>query len=132
MTGGEMVMAELFEKWLDLAEDELSPTTIREHRRLVTQLIDPAIGETPITELQTARLDEYYPTKSRPRTHVNQAPVSPTTALEPVYRFTQHGGELNEFWWTIAAVALLSGIAMTVTAAVFAMNNRALRIASPR
>lgn len=65
MTGGEMVMAELFEKWLDLAEDELSPTTVREYRRLVAKRINPAIGDIPITKLQTARLDEFYQALTR-------------------------------------------------------------------
>ena len=41
------------------------------------------------------------------------------------------GGELNEFWWTIAAVALLGGIAMAVTALVLAASGRAHRLASP-
>ena len=41
------------------------------------------------------------------------------------------GGELNGFWWTISAVALLSGIAMTVAAVVLGTNDRAHRLASP-
>jgi hypothetical protein len=41
------------------------------------------------------------------------------------------GGELNEFWWTVAAVALLGGIAMAVTAMVLAASGRAHRLASP-
>ena len=41
------------------------------------------------------------------------------------------GGELNGFWWTIAAAALLGGIAMAVTALVLAANGRAHRLASP-
>jgi hypothetical protein len=44
---------------------------------------------------------------------------------------TIDGGELNEFWWTIAAVALLGGIAMAVTALVLAASGRAHRLASP-
>ena len=42
------------------------------------------------------------------------------------------GGELSGFWWTIAAVALLSGIAMTVTALVLATGHRAQGLASPQ
>jgi hypothetical protein len=49
-SGGEMVMAELFEKWLHLAEDERSPTTFGEQRRLVAKRMNPAIGDTPITK----------------------------------------------------------------------------------
>ena len=41
------------------------------------------------------------------------------------------GGELNEVWWTVAAIALLGGIAMTITALVLAASARAHRVASP-
>jgi hypothetical protein len=44
---------------------------------------------------------------------------------------TIDGGELNEVWWTVAAVALLGGIAMTITAVVLAASARAHRVASP-
>ena len=44
---------------------------------------------------------------------------------------TIDGGELNEVWWTVAAVALLGGIAMTVTALVLAASARAHRLALP-
>jgi hypothetical protein len=42
------------------------------------------------------------------------------------------GGELNEVWWTVAAIALVAGIAMAITAVVLAANDRAHRLASPR
>jgi hypothetical protein len=44
---------------------------------------------------------------------------------------TIDGGELNEVWWTVAAVALLGGIAMAMTAMVLAASARAHRLASP-
>jgi hypothetical protein len=34
------------------------------------------------------------------------------------------GGELNGFWWTVMAVSLLAGIAMTVAGVVIAINDR--------
>lgn len=37
------------------------------------------------------------------------------------------GGELNEFWWTVAAISLLGGIAMTATGFIHAVNNRGPR-----
>jgi hypothetical protein len=42
------------------------------------------------------------------------------------------GGELSGFWWTMAALALLSGIAMTVTALVLATSRRPQGLASPQ
>jgi len=44
---------------------------------------------------------------------------------------TIDGGELHELWWTVAAVALLGGIAMTITALVLAASARAHRVSSP-
>jgi hypothetical protein len=42
------------------------------------------------------------------------------------------GGELNEVWWTVTAIALLSGIGMAVTAVVLAASDRAhRRLATP-
>ena len=42
------------------------------------------------------------------------------------------GGELNGFWWTVMAVALLSGIGMAVTAVILAASDRAhRRLAAP-
>jgi hypothetical protein len=44
---------------------------------------------------------------------------------------TIDGGELSEVWWTVAAVALLGGIAMAITGLVLAASARAHRLASP-
>jgi cytochrome bd-type quinol oxidase subunit 2 len=42
------------------------------------------------------------------------------------------GGELNQLWWTVTAVALLSGIGMAATAVVLAASDRAhRRLAAP-
>jgi hypothetical protein len=39
------------------------------------------------------------------------------------------GGELNELWWTVMAVALLGGIGLAVTGVVLAASDRAHRVA---
>jgi hypothetical protein len=39
------------------------------------------------------------------------------------------GGELNGFWWTVMASALLGGIGMTVTAVIMATHDRSHRLA---
>ena len=51
---------ELLERWLDLAGDDLSPSTLREHRRIVKTRIGPALGRVPISKLTSARLDAFY------------------------------------------------------------------------
>jgi len=60
MTGTDVVVADLLGRWLELASDQLSPTTIREYRRLVEKRIGPTIGSVPLTKLTTAQLDEFY------------------------------------------------------------------------
>lgn len=50
----------LLDKWLDMAADNLSPTTMREYRRLVTKRIGPALGSTPLIKLTTPQLDDFY------------------------------------------------------------------------
>jgi hypothetical protein len=41
------------------------------------------------------------------------------------------GGELDEVWWTVMAIALLGGIGMAVTAIVLATSQRAHRRLAP-
>ncbi len=65
LTGTGTLVADLLERWLDLAADDLSPTTLREYRRLVAKRINPAIGDTPVTKLTTPRLDDFYQALSR-------------------------------------------------------------------
>ncbi len=60
MTGTETTLNGLLKAWLDLTEDQLSPTTVREYRRLINKRIAPALGETPLVKLTTPRLDEFY------------------------------------------------------------------------
>jgi integrase len=50
----------LLERWLDHVEDELSPTTVREYRRLVTTRLQPDLGHLTLRRLTTQRLDTYY------------------------------------------------------------------------
>ncbi len=39
------------------------------------------------------------------------------------------GGELNELWWTVMAIALLGGIGMAITGVILAASDRAHRTA---
>lgn len=50
----------LLDRWLDFNEGELSPTTIREYRRLVKRRIVPELGSTPMAKLTAADLDTFY------------------------------------------------------------------------
>jgi integrase len=51
---------ELLDRWLEHAGDQLSPTTVREYRRLSTKLLHPDLGTVPLRRLTTQRIDSYY------------------------------------------------------------------------
>ena len=47
--------------------DQLSPTTVREYRRLSTKLLHPDLGTVPLRRVTTQRIDSYYGRLSRER-----------------------------------------------------------------
>ena len=49
-------LGELLARWLDHVEERLSPTTIREYRRLVTTMIVPDLGKLKLSCVTTQRL----------------------------------------------------------------------------
>jgi integrase len=51
---------ELLDRWLEHVADQLSPTTVREYRRLSTKLLRPDLGKLPLRRLTTQRIDVYY------------------------------------------------------------------------
>jgi integrase len=58
-------LGELLTRWLDHISEQLSPTTVREYRRLVKQLIGPDLGKLRLSRVTTQRIDGYYATLSR-------------------------------------------------------------------
>lgn len=57
--------AYLLERWLEHNEAELSPTTLREYRRLVKRRIVPELGPTMMAKLTAGDLDGFYLTLRR-------------------------------------------------------------------
>jgi integrase len=58
-------LGDLLEQWLDQAKDRLSPTTVREYRRLVDKRILPALGNKALHKLSPVDLDRFYITLVR-------------------------------------------------------------------
>jgi integrase len=58
---------ELLDRWLEHVGDQLSPTTVREYRRLSTKLLRPDLGDVPLRRLTTHRIDGYYGRLGRER-----------------------------------------------------------------
>ena len=51
---------DLAEKWLGLSSQTLSPTTVREYRRLLDRVILPRFGDRKVRTLVAADLDSFY------------------------------------------------------------------------
>ena len=51
---------ELSERWLELVDTDLSPTTLRRYRNLLSKRILPAIGALPVKSIRTIDLDQLY------------------------------------------------------------------------
>jgi integrase len=67
ISSSTMSLADLLERWLDHVSEQLSPTTVREYRRLVKKLISPDLGKLTLRRVTTQRLDTYYATLARER-----------------------------------------------------------------
>ena len=74
--GTSATFEQLANKWLDLVEDDLSPTTLRGYRNKLKVRIFPAIGDRPVNKITTDDLDQLY------RGLVNQTGLSPTTVRQ--------------------------------------------------
>lgn len=51
---------QLTERWLALAENDLSPTTLRRYKNLLSKRILPAIGDRPVGSIKSMELDDLY------------------------------------------------------------------------
>jgi len=59
-TGTSATFAELSEQWLALAENDLSPTTLRRYKGLLSKRILPALGDRSIQSIRADDLDRLY------------------------------------------------------------------------
>jgi integrase len=75
-TGSNATLGDVLGRWLALVEDDLSPTTLREYRRVVKARIVPALGSTPVRKLTARHLDDFY------RSLVTDAGLSPTSVRQ--------------------------------------------------
>jgi integrase len=64
-TNSNATLADVLARWLDLAAENLSPTTLDEYKRLVANRIEPVLGAVPVRRLTTRRLDAFYQALAR-------------------------------------------------------------------
>lgn len=67
LSSSSTTLNELLARWLDQVEDQLSPTSVREYRRIAKKMIGPDLGRTKLSKLTTQRLDAYYAALTRER-----------------------------------------------------------------
>jgi integrase len=58
--GTDATFTDVAERWLKLAEADLSPTTVRRYRGLLKLHITPAIGTVPAHKIRATDLDDLY------------------------------------------------------------------------
>ncbi len=61
------LLSQLLTRWLDHICGQLSPTTVREYRRLVATMLEPDLGKLTLRRVTTQRLDAYYASLVRDR-----------------------------------------------------------------
>jgi integrase len=67
LSSSSTTLNELLARWLDQVDDQLSPTSVREYRRIAKKMIGPDLGRTKLSKLTTQRLDAYYAALVRER-----------------------------------------------------------------
>jgi integrase len=60
VSASNATLSELLVRWLEVVDDQLSPTTVREYRRLVRTMLEPDLGKLSLRKVTTQRLDAYY------------------------------------------------------------------------
>jgi integrase len=59
-TGTSATFTQLSDRWLDLAKGDLSPTTLRRYRNLLSNHILPALGNRSVKKIRSIDLDQLY------------------------------------------------------------------------
>jgi integrase len=77
----DTTLADLIDRWLELAREELSPSTIRGYERIIRSYIVPTVGKIPLNKLRTDQLDRFY-TQLRERGGEQGHPLSPATVRQ--------------------------------------------------
>src|ERR1700689_4528598 len=52
----DTTLAELIQRWLELVQDDLSPSTVRGYERIIRCYIDPSVGKLRLNKLRTDQL----------------------------------------------------------------------------
>lgn len=77
----DATVGDLIRQWLDLAQNDLSPSTVRGYEVIIKNYITPKLGKIPLARLKTAQLDRFY-AELRARGGHDDAPLAPATVRQ--------------------------------------------------
>jgi integrase len=75
--GDDITFGELLDRWLNHATiiKDLSPTTVREYKRLIEKNIKPVLGDVPLRQIDGGVLDDFYVSLMSPERGLSAASV---------------------------------------------------------
>jgi integrase len=80
-SAGDTTLSDLIERWLDLARQDLSPSTLRGYERIIRSYIRPSVGRIQLNKLKTHQLDRFY-AQLRASGGEEGGPLSPATVRQ--------------------------------------------------
>ncbi len=104
---GDTTLADLIERWLELARDNLSPSTLRGYERIIRSYILPTIGKVPLNKLRTDQLDRFY-ARLRESGGEGGGPLSPATVRQTHAIIRRALNQAHRWEWIAANPAVLA------------------------
>jgi integrase len=77
----DTTVGDLIRQWLDLARNDLSPSTVRGYEQVIRSYITPTLGRVPLARLKTAQLDRFY-SDLRAKGGRGNTPLAPATVRQ--------------------------------------------------
>jgi integrase len=99
-TAPDVSVADLVNRWFELAKPELSPSTVRGYERNINNYILPILGKTKVSKLRAAQIDHFYATL-RERGGVGGRPLSPSS-IHQVHAILRRALQQGVKWEWIA------------------------------
>ena len=99
-SGTDARVSDLLERWLDLSEADLSPTTLRRYRGLIDVHIAGALGDRPLHKIRTSDLDAFY------LALVRQVGLAPATVRQVHAILRRALGQAVRWGWIVSNPAV--------------------------
>ena len=104
---GDTTLAELIQRWLELVQDDLSPSTVRGYERIIRCYINPAVGKVHLNKLRTDQLDRFY-AHLRESGGADGSPLSPATVRQTHAVIRRALNQAHRWGWIASNPAALA------------------------